>query len=100
MHHFVLAKWWNEKAYLHLESITESRSFTHTDSLVDDIYLKYTCTSIQFRVLHYRVFTNDVLVKSKVMESEICSICSGESDSNGHMLLHCQPKTIVENIEK
>ena len=50
-----------------------------------DVYLRYT----QFRTLHYRYFTNDVLVKCRIKNDDTCSMCSSEKDSNFHMLIDC-----------
>ena len=61
------------------------RSFTVTNKQKDDTYLRYT----QFRTLHYRYFTNDVLTKCKIISDNTCSICSNNLDSNYHILLDC-----------
>ena len=45
---------WFEKADLVLHSFEVKNSFTKTNVLVDDIYLKY----IQFRTLHYLILYN------------------------------------------
>ena len=47
---------WNEKVNLALSSFTIGRSFKKI-SLIDDIYLRY----IQFRTLHQRFYTNNIL---------------------------------------
>ena len=61
------------------------RSFTVTNNQIDYTYLRYT----QFRTLHYRYFTNDVL-SVNVKSDNTCSICSIDQDSNYHMLLDCR----------
>ena len=48
---------------------------------MDDIYLKY----IQFRTLHYRYFTNNILAKIGIMDNNICSMCKVGIDCNYHM---------------
>ena len=50
---------WFEKGDQIFLAYNVRNSFIKTHKLVDDIYLKY----IQFRTLHYRFFTNDVLFK-------------------------------------
>ena len=60
-------------------------SFLSTHRMIDDIYLKYT----QFRTLHYRFFTNDVLVKCRIKDNETYSICDIDNDRNFHMLIDC-----------
>ena len=58
--------------------------------MFDDIYLRY----IQFRTLHRRFFTNDLLHKMKIKYSQTCDFCLKEEDSNEHMLIEC------ENVQK
>ena len=53
--------------------------------MVDGINLRYT----QSRTLHYRYFTNDVLVRCIIKKDDTCSMCSSEKDSNFHMLIDC-----------
>ena len=81
-----LCQKWHEKGDLTFSIHDVTRSFTVTHSLVDDIYLRY----IQFRTLHYRFFTNDILEKIKLKDSNICSMCKVSKDSNFHMLIECQ----------
>ena len=50
----IFAKW-DEKADIGLNMTDVSRSFIRTHKLFDEVYLKY----IQFRTLHYRIFTID-----------------------------------------
>ena len=59
-----LCQKWHEKGDLTFSIHDITRSFTVTHSLVDDIYLRY----IQFRTLHYRFFTNDILEKIKLKD--------------------------------
>ena len=77
---------WNTKANLSLTPNEMSKSFRRHSTLIDDSYAKY----IQFRTLHQRFFTNDRLHKIGIKANNICSMCQIESDSNPHMLLHCQ----------
>ena len=53
--------------------------------MFDDMYLRY----IQFRTLHRRFFTNDILFKMKQKPSTLCDFCQNEEDSNEHMFLRC-----------
>ena len=76
---------WYDKANTILSTYEVRNSFILTNRLIDDIYLKY----IHFRTLHYRFFTNDVLVKCKILSDDTCSICKLEKDSNYHMLIDC-----------
>ena len=52
---------------------------------MDDIYLRY----IQFRTLHRRFYTNDILYKIKLKDSSLCEMCKDEPDSIEHMLITC-----------
>ena len=53
--------------------------------IVDDVYLKY----IQYDTLHRRFYTYDVYVKCRLIDTDICSICNLEQESNVNMLLKC-----------
>ena len=51
--------------------------------IFDEVFLKY----VQFRTLHHRFFTNDLLKKCNLIDSDSCSCCKTEIDSNFHMLI-------------
>ena len=54
--------------------------------MVDDLNLKYT----QFRTLYFRFFTNDMLIKSNLTNSDMCSILGkSKKDSIVHVVLNC-----------
>ena len=76
---------WSEKSELEMESICISRSFIKHHTVYKDTYLKY----IQFRTLHHRFFTNDILFCIGIKPSNICGMCNMEIDSNEHMFLEC-----------
>ena len=80
-----ICKKWFDKANLTLTPYEVGNSFGRTNFVVDDIYLRY----IQFRTLHYRFFTNDILEKIGIKNNSICSMCKTEQDSNYHMLIDC-----------
>ena len=88
----VCTKWYERSGLL---SILKN-SFTKTNVLVDDIYLKY----IQFRTLHYRFYTNDLPLKCKITTTDLSSQCNIAKDSNTHMLLYCNvSNNLWENVE-
>ena len=66
----ICTKCW-EKAdlVLHQYEVRDSPLKIH---LFDDIYLKYT----NFRTLHNIFFTNDLLRKCKVVDTNMLSLCS------------------------
>ena len=74
---------WDTKASILFNTSEKSKSFVRTHVLFDDVYLKY----IQFRTLHYRFYTNDMLKNINIKDSDICDFCKEESDSNFHMLI-------------
>ena len=76
---------WETKASLKFNASDISKSFVRTHVLFDDVYLKY----IQFRTLHYRFYTNDMLKKFNIKDTDICDFCNEETDSNFHMLIDC-----------
>ena len=75
---------WSEKLTTRIETFSMRKSFLKIN-LVDDIYLRY----IQFRTLHKRFFTNDILYKMKIKDSSLCKMCNDEVDSTEHMLITC-----------
>ena len=76
---------WNEKMELSISSLSMGRSFKKI-LIIDDTYLRY----IQFRTLHRRFYTNNVLHKIGITDSDICGLCKKEKDSNEHMLIQCE----------
>ena len=60
-------------------------------SIIDDIYLRY----IQFRTLHRRLYTNNILHKIGIKDSEMCSLCKTEKDFNEHMLILCEVSRLI-----
>ena len=75
---------WSEKITTRIETFSMRKSFIKIN-LVDDIYLRY----IQFRTLHRRFYTNDILYKIKLKDSSLCEMCKDETDSREHMLITC-----------
>ena len=79
-----------------LDPYEVKNSLLKTNRMIDDVHLKYT----QFRTLHYRYYTNDVLVKCRIKESDNCSICGIDKDSNHHMLIACdRVQGLWSNVE-
>ena len=65
--------------------------------MFDDVYLRY----IQFRTLHRRFFSNNILFKMYQKTLNLCDFCQIEEDSNEHMLMHCEVvKKIWRDIER
>ena len=91
----VCAKW-NDKIG-ETTSIFEFRKSFSKSSMFDDIYLRY----IQFRTLHRRFFTNNILHKMRIKDSPLCNFCVQKEDSNEHMLIECEiVQTLWHNIEE
>ena len=86
----ICAKWYDRGSVI-FSTHDVRNSFVRTHALIDDIYLEY----IQFRTLHYRFFTNDLLLKIKIKDTDLCSICNSEKDSNCHMLVNMQKKSAL-----
>ena len=88
---------WSEKAEPIFHPFEEKNSFVKKNVLIDDIYLKY----IQFRTLHYRFYTNDLLLKCKISTTDICSQCKITKDSNPYMLLYCTlSNNLLDHVER
>ena len=81
---------WNEKMNLSISSFSIGRSFKKI-STIDDTYLRY----IQFRTLHRSFYTNNILHKIGIKDSEMCSLCKTEKDSNEHMLILCEVSNLI-----
>ena len=81
---------WREKANLELTSFLLSKSFRFIPK-INDIYLRY----IQYRTLHRRFYTTNVLCKIGIKDTDICNICKTEVDSNEHMLLFCKGSDLL-----
>ena len=74
---------WNEKADLDLNSFLMGKSSKHISN-IDDIYFRY----IQFRTIHRRFYTNNILCRIGIKDTEQCNLCKRENDSNEHMLIY------------
>ena len=86
---------WNSKIGNIMVLYDFKKSFSKI-SMFDDIYLRY----IQFRTLHRRFYTNNLLFKMKIKESPNCNFCNDHEDSNEHMLLECENvKDLWLNVE-
>ena len=73
---------WDSKASITFNTSEISKSFVRTHVPFDDVYLKY----MQFRTLHYSFFTNDMLKKFNIKDSDICDFCKEERGSNFHLI--------------
>ena len=85
---------WKEKTELEISSFSMSKSFT-LNSKIDDIYLRY----IQFRTLHRRFFTNNILLKMGIKDSSICILSNREEDSNEHIIAH-KLSNLLNTVDK
>ena len=86
---------WSEKITTRIETFSMRKSFTKIN-MVDDVYLRY----IQFRTLHRRFYTNDILFKIKIKNSPLCEMCNTEEDSIEHMLITCpKSKKLWRDVE-
>ena len=89
-------KRWNEKADLDLAPFLLSKSFRFI-SRIDYIYLRY----IQYRTLHRRFYTYNILCKIGIKDTEQCNLCKNGRDSSDHMLINCNiSKLLWKNTEK
>ena len=76
---------WNEKTDLNILRFSLRQSFNYHHHRYKYTYLKY----IQFRTLHHRFYTNDLLFNTGIKKSNLCSFCIEHIDSISHMLLSC-----------
>ena len=75
---------WSEKIENRISPFSMRKSFSK-NTMIEDIYLRY----IQFRTLHRRFYTNNILFKCKLKPTSLCEMCNLEMDSNEHMLINC-----------
>ena len=73
---------WNEKVGYVTVTFEFRKSFSRIN-MFGDIYLRY----MQFRTLHRRFFTNNILYNMRIKDSPLCDFCRKEEDSNEHMLI-------------
>ena len=86
---------WNAKVGNVTENFDFKKSFSRI-SMFDDIYLRY----IQFRTLHRRFYTNNILFKMRIKDSPLCNFCNEYEDSNEHMLIECNMvKALWQEVE-
>ena len=86
---------WNAKVGIVTETFVFKKSFSKIN-MFDDIYLRY----IQFRTLHRRFFTNNILFKMRIKYSPLCIFCQEFEDSNEHMLIECDKvKSLWTEVE-
>ena len=75
---------WNENIGDCTSIFRFKKSFSKI-SMFDDIYLR----NIQFRTLHRRFLTDNILYKVKIKDSPLCKFCLEKEDSNEHILIEC-----------
>ena len=46
-------------------------------------------------MLHRRFYTNNILHKIGIKDSEMCSLCKTEKDSNEHILILCEVSRLI-----
>ena len=76
---------WFDKSGVILHPYEVKNSFNITNKQIDDTFLRHS----QFRTLHYRYYTNNILLKCKIIDNDTCSLCQLSKDSNFHMLIDC-----------
>ena len=72
-----------------LEEISEvnlSQSFKKRDRYVASKYIRY----LQFRLLHRRIFTNELLYRMKIVDSPECPLCNNIPQTIEHAFIECQ----------
>ena len=72
-------------------------AFKEIPKLNENAYQKY----FQFKLLHTRTATNDILMKMKIKDSNKCTLCYTEIEDIKHAFLECSVvKRLWYNIEK
>ena len=46
--------------------------------------------NIQYKILHHRVATDDILLKMYIKTNELCNLCDGQKETNIHAVLDCK----------
>ena len=80
---------WNKLLPYLLEEISEanlSQSFKKKHKDIDCTYVRY----LQFRLLHRRIFTNELLYRMKIVDSPECPPCNNTPETVEQAFLECQ----------
>ena len=78
-------KMWLDKANIINDEEMYVKHFRNVYSLTNTT--KYR--DFQFRLLHNKIFCNDVLVHWKKVETNICNLCEGEKQTITHLMYFC-----------
>lgn len=86
-HSQLAAKWSSKIQHDHIiDCELLDLAFSNVKNIVSCVKLR----DFQFRFLHRRVFTNKILYKWKITETDRCTFCHDEYETMEHLFLHCQ----------
>ena len=86
---------WHTKANINSDIPTFKRHFRRIYEITNVIKLR----SFQYRLLHNKIFCNDVLVHWRKSESNICNLCNNTKQTIVHLLWECsEVKKLYENV--
>ena len=77
---------WSESLLEEISEVNLSQSFKKIDKDIDFTYVRY----LQFRLLHRRIFTNELLYRMKIVDSPECPLCDNIPETIEHAFLECQ----------
>ena len=87
---------WSESLLEEISAVKLSQSFKKKDKDIDCTYFRY----LQFRLLHRRIFTNELLYCMKIVDSPECPLCNNIPETIEHAFLECQKiHTLWRQIE-
>ena len=74
---------WSESLLEEISEVNLSQSFKKIDKDIDCTYVRY----LQFRLLHRRIFTNELLYRMKIVDSPECPLCNNIPETIEHAFL-------------
>ena len=88
---------WEEILNEEMNYRTIETAFKEIQKLKENAYQKY----LQFKILHTRTATNDILNKMEIKDSNKCLLCHTETEDIKHAFIECsRVKKLWRNIEK
>ena len=81
-----VGKVWSKKLDVQMDVIFTEGLFSHIYEISQSTKLR----DFQFRLLHNKIFCNDILVHWKKVSSNLCDFCSTSKQSIQHLLYNCR----------
>ena len=80
------AEKWSESLLEEISEVNLSQSLKDTEKYFDCTYVRY----LQFRLLHWGLFTNELCCRMKIVDSPECPLCNNTPETIEHAFIECQ----------